>query len=210
MENEMPQLKLTYFDFNGGRGEAARLAMAIGNVPFEDERIGIADWPGFRDSTPFGQLPVLHVDGEVLTQTNSINRYVGKLAGLYPADAVEAFRCDEVMSVVEDVMYRIVPTLFMENEDEKRQARQALAEGPIPLFVKRLGEMLAARGGQYFASGKLTVADLKVFLWVRYLRSGMLDYVPTDIVDQQAPNLVDHFERVNAHPAIVAWYADHQ
>lgn len=206
----MPHLKLTYFDFNGGRGEAARLAMAIGDVPFDDERIGVADWPGFRDSTPFGQLPVLHVDGEVLTQTNSINRYVGKLAGLYPKDDIEALRCDEVMSVVEDVMYRIVPTLFMEDEDQKRAAREELANGPIPHFVKRLGQMLESRGGDYFADNELTVADIKVYLWVRYLRSGMLDYVPTDIVDAQAPNLVAHFERISTHPSIVAWYADHQ
>lgn len=206
----MPELKLTYFDFNGGRGEACRLAMAIGNVPFVDDRIGVEDWPALRDSTPFGQLPILYVDGEAVTQTNTINRYVGKLAGLYPSDAFEAARCDEVMSAIEDIMYRIVPTLFMQDEEEKRKAREELANGPIPLFVKRIGEMLEARGGEHFADGQLTVADLKVFLWVRYLRSGMLDYVPTDIVDNLAPNLVDHFERVNAHPAIRAWYADHQ
>jgi glutathione S-transferase len=209
-EIEMPELKLTYFDFNGGRGEAARLAMAIGNVPFEDERIPVTDWPTFKDSTPFGQLPVLHVDGEEITQTNTINRFVGKLGGLYPDDALEAAHCDEVMSAVEDVMYRIVPTLFMQDEDEKRQAREELAEGPIPLFVRRIGELLASRGGEYFSGNRLTVADLKVFLWVRYLRSGMLDYVPTDIPDKLAPNLVTHFERISSLPAIVAWYDAHQ
>jgi glutathione S-transferase len=75
--------------------------------------------------------------------------------------------------------------------------------------VKRFGEMLDRRGGEYFADRRLTVADLKVFLWVRYLRSGMLDYVPNDIPDRLAPNLVEHFERVNSHPAVVAWYEAH-
>ncbi|MDX1555999.1 MAG: glutathione S-transferase family protein [Xanthomonadales bacterium] len=205
----MHELKLTYFDFNGGRGEAARLAMAIGEVPFEDDRIPVEQWPATKEKTPFGQLPVLEVDGETITQTNTINRLVGKLAGLYPDDLLEAARCDEVMSAIEDVMCRIVPTLFMQDEDEKRAAREALAEGPIPLFVQRIGEMLERRGGEYFADGRLTVADLKVFLWVRYLRSGMLDYVPTDIPDRLAPNLVAHFERISAHPAIVGWYEAH-
>lgn len=206
----MPDLRLLYFDFNGGRGEAARLAMAIGNVAFEDDRIAIEDWLAMRDSTPFGQLPILYIDGEGITQCNTINRYVGKLAGLYPDDALEAARCDEVMAAVEDIMHSIVPTMFMQDEDEKRAARQALVDGPIPLVVKRIGKMLEDRGREYFADGRLTVADLKVFLWVRYLRSGMLDHVPTDIPDRLAPVLVTHFERVNAHPAIVAWYADHQ
>ena len=30
----MPKLKLTYFDFHGGRGEPARLALSIGGIPF--------------------------------------------------------------------------------------------------------------------------------------------------------------------------------
>ena len=35
----MPNLKLTYFDFHGGRGETARLAMFIGGIAFEDDRL---------------------------------------------------------------------------------------------------------------------------------------------------------------------------
>ena len=206
----MPDLRLLYFDFHGGRGEAARLAFAIGGVEFEDDRVPVEKWPETMGTTPCGQLPVLYVDGEALTQTNSINRFAGKLAGLYPEDPVEALKCDEVMSIVEEVMYQIVPTLFMQDEDEKRAAREALAEGPITKFVKVLGKMLDERGGEYFADSRLTVADLKAFLFVRYLRSGMLDYVPTDLVDQHAPGLVALSDKVAAHPGIVAWYEAHQ
>ena len=31
----MPKLKLTYFDFHGGRGEPPRLALSIGGIPFD-------------------------------------------------------------------------------------------------------------------------------------------------------------------------------
>ena len=41
----MPKLKLTYFDFHGGRGEPARLALSIGGIPFEDDRVAPSDWP---------------------------------------------------------------------------------------------------------------------------------------------------------------------
>ena len=30
----MSKLKLSYFDFHGGRGEPARLALSIGEIPF--------------------------------------------------------------------------------------------------------------------------------------------------------------------------------
>ena len=43
---------------------------------------------------------------------------------------------------------------------------------------------LVAHGGQYFADGRLTVADLKVFVWIRHLTSGQLDHVPVDLPDQ--------------------------
>lgn len=205
----MPKLKLTYFDMNAGRGEVNRLAMAIGGIEFEDERIPFQEWAALKESTPFGQLPVLEVDGERLTQCNAISRYVGRLGGLYPDDALDGLRCDEALDAIEDIMNKIVPTLFIKDEEEKRQAREQLAEGPIPFYVTRLGKRLQDRGGEYFAGGKLTVADIKVCLWIRHIRSGMLDYVPTDIPDRLAPNLVEHFERVISHPAVVAWYEAH-
>ncbi len=202
----MPQIKLSYFDFDGGRGEPVRLAMALGNIPFEDHRFPLSDWPLLRDQTPFHQVPVMEIDGETFTQTNTMSRYVGKLAGLYPQDPLEAARCDEVMSVIEDILGKVIVTFRIEDEDEKRLARIALAEGPISLYLKRLDEMLTERGGQYFADNRLTITDLKVFVWIRGLRSGILDHVPADIVETQAPGLVEHFERVNAHPGIVAYY----
>ena len=97
----MAKLKLTYFDFDGGRGEPARLALHIGGIAFEDHRIAGKEWPAFRDKTPFLAIPTLEVDGRVVSQSNSINRYVGKLAGLYPNDDLQAFLCDEVMEAAE-------------------------------------------------------------------------------------------------------------
>ena len=205
-ETEMPKLKLTYFDFDGGRGEPIRLALAYGNVPFEDDRIPVSDWPAVRDSTPLHQVPVMEIDGEVITQTNSLLRYVGKLVGLYPEDALNALYADEAMATQEDILCKIVPTLFIPDEEEKRKAREALVAGPLPLFLRRLNTMLDERGGRFFAGDRLSVADLKVFLWVRHLVSGGLDYVPAEIVQQEAPTLAAHFKRVSAESFVVAYY----
>jgi prostaglandin-H2 D-isomerase / glutathione transferase len=59
----MSKLKLTYFDFHGGRGEPARLALSIGEIPFEDDRVPPAEWEGRKAQTLFGALPVLERDG---------------------------------------------------------------------------------------------------------------------------------------------------
>jgi prostaglandin-H2 D-isomerase / glutathione transferase len=202
----MPQLKLTYFDFHGGRGEPARLALAIGGIAFEDHRFAYPEWAEVRKTTPLNQVPTLTVDGVQVTQCDSINRYVGKLAGLYPADAYQALLCDEVMYVVEEANVKLSPTFRMTG-DEQKAARLALVNGHMPVYLGWLQKQLLAHGGEYFADGRLTVADLKVFVDVRGLNSGRLDHVPTDLVEKVAPALNQHQQRVAKHPAVVAYYA---
>jgi glutathione S-transferase len=202
----MPQLKLTYFDFHGGRGEPARLAMHIGGIAFEDNRFAFPEFAELRKTTPFGQVPTLLVDGVMVTQSDAINRYVAKLAGVYPLDAYQALLCDEVMSVVEDAAVRLSPSFRMTGEAQK-EARLALVNGPMPMYLKWLQNQLIAHGGEFFADNRLTVADLKVFVDVRGLNSGRLDHVPRDLVETVAPALNAHMQRIAALPAIQQYYA---
>ncbi|MBW2222606.1 MAG: glutathione S-transferase family protein [Deltaproteobacteria bacterium] len=203
----MPNLKLTYFDIHGGRAEPARLAMHIGGVAFEDHRISFREFGANRSSYPFKRVPVLEIDDVALSQGNSINRYVGTLAGLYPSDPLEAAFCDEAMDAVEDIISQQAATMFIKDEDEKKVAREALADGPLAIYLHGVQGMLEARGGEYFAAGRLTVADLKVMVWVRSLRSGILDHVPADLPDKLAPKLVAHLERIDGDPRVQAYYA---
>lgn len=198
--------KLVYFDIDGARGEAARLAMAIGGVPFEDDRVKFADWESRKPGTPFGALPVLEIDGQAVAQSNGINRYVGKLAGLYPSDAWQAALCDEAMDAVEEISTRVWSTMPLPAAEKKAQ-RESLAAGPLSYSLDRLQRRLVAQGGHYFADGRLTVADLKVFVWIRHLRSGQLDHIPIDLPERVAPLLVEHHDGVTEHPAVKAHYA---
>ena len=197
---------MTYFDFHGGRGEPARLALFMGGIEFEDERISFDAWPALKAGLPLNAIPVLEVDGKLITQSNTINRFVGKLTNLYPTDPWQAALCDEVMDAVEDIGCQIVATFSATDEHERKILREGLAKGPIPLYLGRLQANLEDRGTGYFADGRITVADLKVFVWVRHLRSGNLDHIPTDLVDQTGPLLVKHMERISTNPKIVAYY----
>jgi len=204
----MPQLKLSYFDFHGGRGEPVRLALALGGIAFEDHRFTFAEFAEVRKTTPFGQVPVLDIDGELVTQCDAMLRYAGKLAGLYPADPLQALLCDEVMYVVEEASVKLGPTFRMTG-DEQKAARLALVNGSMTVYLQWLQKQLLAHGGQYFADGRLTVADLKVFVDVRGLNSGRLDHVPTDLVEQVAPALNAHMQRIAQTPAVAQYYAKH-
>jgi len=202
----MPKLKLTYFDFHGGRAEPVRLALHIGGVAFEDHRFTFAEFAEVRKSTPFGQVPTLTVDGVQVTQCDSILRYAGKLAGLYPTDAYQALLCDEVMYVVEEASVKIGPTFRMTG-DAQKEARAALVNGSMPVYLGWLQSQLQAHGGEYFADNRLTVADLKVFADVSALKSGRLDHVPADLVEKVAPALNAHMQRIAQNPAVAQYYA---
>jgi prostaglandin-H2 D-isomerase / glutathione transferase len=201
----VPNYKLTYFDFDGGRGEPVRIAFHAAGIDFEDKRISFPEFGEMRKDMRFNSTPELEIDGIVITQSNSINRYVGKLAGLYPEDDMQALYCDETMDALEDLLHYIVQTFGLEG-DALRQAREKLAEGWLSVYVRGLGDLLARGGGEYFADNRLTMADIKVFVQVSSLVSGTLDHVPTDIVARLAPSLLEHQDRVQSDPVITGYY----
>jgi glutathione S-transferase len=202
----MSQYKLTYFDFDGGRGEPVRIAFHAAGIDFEDHRVTFPEFSEIRKGLRFNALPVLEIDGTMVTQSNAMSRYIGKTCGLYPTDALQALYCDEVMDSVEDLSHHIGRTIGMKG-DELRAAREALVDGWLAVFIKGLDGLLTRGGGKYFVNNSLTVADLKVFVEIRWLCSGSLDHVPTDLVQRLAPNLVKHKDRIEQDPVVVAYYA---
>jgi glutathione S-transferase len=195
----MTDYKLTYFDMDG-RAAPIRIAFHAAGIDFEDSRISFQDFMGIRESLRFNCVPVLEIDGGVLTQSNAMCRYIGKMAGLYPADDLQALYCDEAMGAIEDLLHAMTPTFGLEG-DALKSARDKLVDGWMTTFIKGLGELLE-RGGDYFADSRLTVADLKVAGLIKWLGSGHLDHVPPDLVERLAPALNAHVERVFNDPVV--------
>jgi glutathione S-transferase len=202
----MTTYKLTYFDFDGGRAEPVRIAFHAAGVEFEDHRITFPEFGEMRSKFRFTAVPVLEVDGAAVTQSNGMLRYIGKQGGLYPEDNLQALYCDEALGVVEDAYHKMSRTFFLEG-DALKQARQEFIDNWLTLFLKGLDEMLSRGGGQYFADNRLTVADLKVFIYLRHLISGNLDHVPADLVEKLAPALAQHHSRIEADPVVAAYYS---
>jgi prostaglandin-H2 D-isomerase / glutathione transferase len=202
----MTTYRLTYFDLDGGRGEPVRIAFHAAGIEFEDNRISFDEFREMRQGTPFHCVPVLEIDGAVVTQSNAMSRYVGKMAGLYPDDNLQALYADEAMGAVEDVTHRIVGTFGLEGET-LRQARENLVEKWLSVFLRGLNEMLTRGGGEYLAGNSLSVADLKVAGLTAWLGSGELDHVPKDLVPSLAPAVVEHQKRIERDARVVAYYA---
>lgn len=201
----MTRYKLTYFDFDGGRGEPIRIAFHAAGIEFEDDRLSFPEFSEMRGDTRFNAVPVLEIEGAVVTQSNGLTRYIGKLAGLYPKDDLQALYCDEALGAVEDTYHQIIRTFGLQG-DELKAARESLVDGWLSRYLRGLDEILVRGGGEYFADNRLTVADLNVFVQTRSLLAGTLDHVPTDLVERLAPSLVEHKDRIEADPVVVAYY----
>ncbi len=202
----MSTIKLTYFDMPGGRAEPARIALTAGNIPFEDDRISYSDFGKMRAGTPLSAVPIAEIDGVVYTQSNAMNRYFGKLTGLYPEDPWQAFLCDEVMGMTEDLLNRVVQTFGLEG-DALIAARKRLSDSTITRYVKLLETRLSASGGQYVADNRLTVGDLKVFVQLRSLSMGVLDHVPSDITQSIAPTVQEYADRIANEKIVTDYYS---
>jgi glutathione S-transferase len=196
----MNKPRLTYFDFAGSRGEECRMALRLAGIDFDDVRIQGSDWPAMKAGMPFGALPVLEIAGKPpLAHSNAILVFIGRQHGLHPADAFEAARHESLMCAVEELRHTITPTLRISDPEQKRQAREALAANELKLWGSQVERQL---GDGPFAGGeKLQVADLKLYMIVRWLTSGTLDHVPTSLLDH-CPKLLRLFGAVAEHAGV--------
>jgi prostaglandin-H2 D-isomerase / glutathione transferase len=200
----MTKLKLTYFDSPTSRGEECRLALFAAGVDFEDNRIPRADWPALKSTTPFGTVPVLETAGKPpISQTNTILAYVGRRYGLLPSDEWEALRLESLLGTVEDLRAAIGSTFGINDPEELKRRRAAIAEGPIRSWGTNVERQIK---GVFAGGAELSVADIKLYMIATWLKKGVLDHVPTDVL-APFPKLEALRAAVTAHPKIVAWYA---
>lgn len=199
----MTKLKLTYFDAPVSRGEECRLALHVAGVPFDDERVPQADWPARKPHAPFGSLPTLEVPGKgVLAQTNAILAFIGKGHGLLPTDAFEAARHEAIMEHVEDLRHAIRPSMRATDPAEKARLRETLATETVPTWGAQTERQISS--APFLGGEHISVADIKLYVLVRWLRSGVLDGIPRTVLDGQ-PRLLRLCAAVSEHPGVRSW-----
>ncbi|GIL57376.1 hypothetical protein Vafri_12627, partial [Volvox africanus] len=200
--SEMP-LKLHYFELPG-RAETSRLCFTVGNVSYEDVIYEFATWAENKAKMPFGQLPVLELeDGKLLAQSGAIERYVAKLAGLYPEDPLQAALADQAAFHMADILELFVPTFKLAPE-EKIKAREELLGGKVKEKLQQLSKLLET-SDEYVAGDKLSYGDVVVFVNLCNLVSGFLDGVPKDLL-KDYPVLKAYRNRIACIPAIKEFY----
>ncbi|HEY6728559.1 MAG TPA: glutathione S-transferase family protein [Polyangiaceae bacterium] len=200
----MKKPKLTYFDNSASRGEECRLAFAVAGVDFEDNRIAFDAWASLKPNTPFGALPILELEGKpAVSQANAILGYIARKYELLPSDEWEALRVLSLLEAAEELRHTISKTFGIKDAAELERRRTELAQGPIRTWGANMERQIV---GPFVAGAQLGVADIKLFVVLGWLKKGVLDHVPSDVLDH-LPKLQALFENVKHHPRVVEWYA---
>ena len=203
----MPQYKIIYF--NGrGRAEIARWIFKVAGVDFEDVRYEQEEWKSVKEklNTPFGQLPVLSIDGQLYGQSAAIGRYLAEKFGLAGKTDLDKLRADMIVHCMEDVAQALFKAAFEADAAKKETLIKKLKDEDLNNYFTNLEKLLKQNkgGDSYFVGDSLTWADLTFAHFVEFVTIVGLE-LSTFL--NAYPKQKAVYEKVTKHPKIAEWIA---
>jgi len=190
--------KLSYFNIKA-LAEPIRLIFAYAEVEYEDHRIERENWPGLKETYPWGQMPVLQVGDKTLSQSNSISRYLAKKYKLQGDDDWEAAKMDEYADALTDFRQEWRKHFMEQDETKKAELKKNFDEVVVPKYLSKFDAIVAANGGQYLVGKRVSWVDLQMAHFL-------------DFFSISSPALLDNYENLKKLketvfeiPQIKAW-----
>eukprot|EP00547_Thalassionema_nitzschioides_P001097 CAMPEP_0194211754 /NCGR_PEP_ID=MMETSP0156-20130528/11107_1 /TAXON_ID=33649 /ORGANISM="Thalassionema nitzschioides, Strain L26-B" /LENGTH=222 /DNA_ID=CAMNT_0038939407 /DNA_START=38 /DNA_END=706 /DNA_ORIENTATION=- len=204
-------IRVYYWDFPFWRAECVRLGLFIGDVEFEDVRDAKKDDMVNAGKLAFGALPVMEVDGKMLSQTQAMAVYSAKLAGIHPEDPWLAAKVDECINGCTDVTGTVGTTFALSAEEKIESRKNLIAEkGRLRMHLSGLEKLCMENGNCGFAVGEcLTMADLAIWRLVGWFSSGTLDGIPTNFILDTFPAISKVVANVDSNEKVQEWKAKH-
>jgi prostaglandin-H2 D-isomerase / glutathione transferase len=173
-------MKLVYFN---GRGlaETTRLLLAINNVNYEDFRypLKIIDWDTHNmvkkefeqdknDGKLLGSLnkvPFLEIDGVVIPQSKSIERFVGTKYNMMGNNEIQSARIDSICEYVRDFkdMYQSVRRL---PKEEKENGMKKWFSETLVNKLESLEQILCNEHDTFSVGTRLSLADIVLYSFI--------------------------------------------
>jgi len=187
---------LTLFTSPRACSTACHIALAESGLPYDVEIVKIREGQHLTDEylqmNPWGKIPALRVDGEILTEAHAILGYIGDMAptekNLLPREPLRRARAHEWMNFLSSTVHIAFRPLFKPHyliNDEKLYPR--LHEVGIPNLKKTLLEVDRRLAGRTWALGD-TYSVVDPYLLVFWIWSQRDDVVPhvADMPDWRA------------------------
>ncbi|XP_022116058.1 glutathione S-transferase 2 [Pieris rapae] len=198
----MENVVLYYFPIKG-LGEGLRMLLTYGGQKFEDHRVPKDQWPEFKPKTPFGQMPVLEINGKKISQTLAIARYLGRKYGIAGDNLEESFEIDQNMDFFTDIRLKASTVMLEQDPAIKEKIKADLEKNYYPEALKKLNELIGKNNG-HIANGKLSWGDF-VIAGVYDAMKNMLLQMPD--LDEKYPNLSKLRDNVISLPKVKEYVA---
>ena len=204
-------IKIYYSHLPFWRAEVLRVSLFIRDIPFEDVRVSREEFihlikTGFLlngKRSPFHQLPVIEVEDKIIGQTGAIARYCGKISNLYSDDMFKAAKIDQIIDAATDITNIVSPTIREKDEVKKMEDRKVLVNKLLPRWFRYLENLLLEDDSSWFVD-KMSIADIAMWRLLGWLTSGIIDGIPTSIIDD-FPKLKNVHHQVHTHPKVQEW-----
>eukprot|EP01023_Acetabularia_acetabulum_P037854 TRINITY_DN3613_c0_g2_i1.p1 TRINITY_DN3613_c0_g2~~TRINITY_DN3613_c0_g2_i1.p1 ORF type:complete len:295 (-),score=42.28 TRINITY_DN3613_c0_g2_i1:198-959(-) len=208
MSSSVNKPTLRYFPGFRGRTEPIKLLLNYKNVEYDLVDIGKEEMKSDRTLFPFAQAPSYQDVDILISQSNTIVRYLGNKYNMFGKNAVEKARMDMFMEGVEALRQRYLGLVYMDRLSDEGKTKYFETHinpdtqggrnfGSHFFYLNRLLLQNNDGKGGFVVGDSLSIADLQLFdivdLHVRIFG---------DIIGEKYPALIRHFELVAAVPEI--------
>lgn len=209
-------IKLYFGDMPFWRAECIRMTLFVGGITFDDVRGregATKDDLMKEGKLTFGAVPVIEVDGKILSQTQAIASYCSKISGMQPVDAWDAAKVEEALNGCTDVTATIGATMQLPDEEKVPKRQELIApDGRLTMQIGGLEKLLEQNNGRGWggvASDNMTTADLAVWRLAGWISSGVIDGIPKEYIADNFPRIAALVTKVDAHPKVKEWKDKH-
>jgi len=178
------------------------LIFAAAGVEYEDVRLERDQWALMKESTPFGQLPVLEVDGVKLGQTNACAKYLARKFNLAGKTELDQARGDMIVDCFADSIAPIIAMIMEKDETKQAEIKKKYLDEQLPAYLTLLEGLLTANHGgeKFFVGDEMTWTDLTFLNYIDWM-SHMCGVDPL----AKHSKLAALKDRVEKLPKISAW-----
>eukprot|EP00611_Tribonema_gayanum_P021891 TRINITY_DN4304_c0_g2_i3.p1 TRINITY_DN4304_c0_g2~~TRINITY_DN4304_c0_g2_i3.p1 ORF type:complete len:171 (-),score=66.77 TRINITY_DN4304_c0_g2_i3:185-697(-) len=143
----------------------------------------------------------------VIAESSATMAYIvathGAAGGMARTAPLDIARVEEIRSATDAMVSKISPTMWEKDEEKKMAMRAELASTTLPRYLAAIDARLQDSG--YVCGDTVTAADINLEEAVAWLTKGILDGIPTTIVDAY-PRVLKCAANVRDHPRVVAWH----
>ncbi|KAK6757032.1 hypothetical protein RB195_015080 [Necator americanus] len=198
----MVHYKLTYFPIRG-RAECARQIFALAGREYEDVRLTHEQFAAARPNLPFGQLPVLEVDGKQLSQSLAINRFLARQFGFAGKTAFEEALVDSLADQFADYLTEVKPYFLVvfgitKTDNLEKLKKDVLLPGRAKLLRFVTNFLKKSKSG-FLVGPEVTWVDLLISEHVAETSEQVPEYL------DGFPEVKAHMKKVRAIPKIKKW-----